>query len=79
MGGGSRGSESRHPARFYPSIPNPAKIPHNFGANPASRKRILSVPKFTMISLFWSIWWIYLEIYLEILLKQQQQVRLNST
>ena len=26
VGGGSRGSESRHPAQFYPSIPNPAKI-----------------------------------------------------
>ena len=26
QGGGSRGSESRHPAQFYPSIPNPAKI-----------------------------------------------------
>ena len=42
VGGGSRGSESRHPAQFYPSIP------HNFAANPASRKKILSVPKFTI-------------------------------
>ena len=42
MGGGS---ESRHPAIFYPLIPHPAKIPHNFGANPANPPKNYAIPE----------------------------------
>ena len=45
VGGGSEGSGSRHPAIFYPLIPHPAKIPHNFGANPANPPKNYAIPE----------------------------------